>query len=129
MRAIMIVLLLLLAAHTAYARDRIITNDNGGLVRNYISCYEADHLNGTRVVINGWCASACTLALLYPKTCVTPKAKLAFHAPSPQTKTEFLMITYPPLVQEWIDNHGGLTQKMIVLKGSELTNIVRGCKS
>jgi hypothetical protein len=60
-----------------------IGDDNGGRIGTCLSKYEALRKSGQRVVIDGTCASACTLLLgLIPhsRICVTPRAVLAFHA-------------------------------------------------
>jgi hypothetical protein len=43
------------------------------------------------------------------------------------TATQALMEMYPPVLQQWINQHGGLKPKLIVLKGKELTAIVPKC--
>jgi hypothetical protein len=41
--------------------------------------------------------------------------------------TRALMEMYPPVLQQWIIQHGGLTPELIYLKGKELTAIVPQC--
>ena len=43
--------------------------------------------------------------------------------------TQFMMNTYPPVLQQWINLHGGLTPKLIYLRGNELAAIVPKCGS
>jgi hypothetical protein len=38
-----------------------------------------------------------------------------------------MMNTYPPELQQWINQHGGLTPKLILLRGKELAAIVPKC--
>src|SRR5580700_3941691 len=60
-----------------------ITNDRGGLLVDYAERFAAASDSGERVVIDGLCLSACTLAIgMLPrgKICVTPNAVLGFHA-------------------------------------------------
>jgi len=38
-----------------------------------------------------------------------------------------MMNTYPPVLQQWINQHGGLTPKLILLRGKELAAIVPKC--
>ncbi len=103
--------------------------------------------NGDRVVIDGTCLAACTMAvaILPPgRVCVTPQAVLGFEAawkPAPgmagiiprpdripdDRATKALMDICPPVLQQWITQHGGLTPKLILLKGKELTAIVPKC--
>ena len=71
------------AAATAAAPAERILDDSGGRIGSYLNRYEALRKSGQRVVIDGTCASACTLLLgLIPhdRICVTPRAVLAFHA-------------------------------------------------
>ena len=122
-------------------------NDQGGLIRAYRDRFIRAHENGERVVIDGMCISACTLAigLLPPgRVCVTPQAVLGFQSawtpplltigkiseadriPNPKA-TQYMMNIYPPVLQQWINQHGGLTPKVIYLRGKELTAIVPKC--
>jgi hypothetical protein len=62
---------------------RRITNDRGGLIAAYTVRYQRLASSGESVIIDGLCASACTMvlsALPYDKICVTPRATLGFHA-------------------------------------------------
>jgi len=117
-----------------------LANDPGGLIAAYQHRFERARANGERVVIDGSCLSACTLAIgLVPReqVCATPKAVLGFHAawtPTPFggravsiPATQHMMNIYRPDLQGWINAHGGLTPHMIFLKGPELSNIVSDC--
>lgn len=127
-------------------------NDFGGLLRVYANKFTDARANGDRVVIDGACIAACTLAvaILPPgRVCVTPQAVLGFQAawdlaPRPtgvalgmsipvdkvpdDRATQALMSKYPPALQQWIKQHGGLTPKLILLRGKELTAIVPRCR-
>lgn len=63
------------------AEARVIRNDSGGVVSQYARNVDLAILTGEPIRIEGWCASACTLYLSSPQTCVTPRATLAFHSP------------------------------------------------
>jgi len=41
--------------------------------------------------------------------------------------TQLMMNIYPPVLQQWINQHGGLTPKLIYLRGKELAAIVPKC--
>jgi hypothetical protein len=41
--------------------------------------------------------------------------------------TRALWKIYPPSVQHWINQHGGLSRKMIFLQGGDLNGIVPSC--
>ena len=56
----------------------------GGAVGDYLNFFAKVKQSGERVVIDGPCLSACTLALSTiprKRICVTSKAVLGFHAP------------------------------------------------
>src|SRR5215475_7846008 len=58
-------------------------NDPGGLITAYRDRFKQARDNGERVVIDGMCISACTLAVgIVPRgrVCVTPQAVLGFQA-------------------------------------------------
>jgi len=60
-----------------------IANDRGGRIDRYLDGYEELGASGQTVMIDGLCASACTIVLaMIPrnKICVTSNANLAFHA-------------------------------------------------
>ena len=124
-------LLLLLSMASASATVRI-QDDDGGQIGQYLAKYKALRVSGERVVIDGTCASACTMLLgTIPRNriCVTPRATLAFHAawnPTPEgTKVSdagnrYLWSNYPTDVRKWISRHGGLRSQIIYLRGPEL---------
>jgi hypothetical protein len=116
-----------------------LANDPGGLIAAYDQRFLRARASGERIVIDGSCLSACTLAIGYvprEQICATPRAVLGFHAawqPTPFGKaisppaTRHMMDIYPPEVKTWIGQHGGLTPHMIFLKGTELAAIVPTC--
>jgi hypothetical protein len=129
------------AAATAAAPAERILDDSGGRIGSYyLTRYEALRKSGQRVVIDGTCASACTLLLgviPHNRICVTPRAVLAFHAawdPSltgAQTNaagTKYLWTRYPDGVRRWIARHGGLRSQIIYLGGSELAAMFPSCR-
>jgi hypothetical protein len=72
------------------------------------------------------------------RICVTPKAVLRFHSPRwvdrqgrqyPATaETRLVAATYPARVRTWIERHGGLTSKPILLRGRELAAMFPRCR-
>lgn len=119
----------------------LIKNDGGGDIPQYIAKYLNLQLRGERVVIDGDCLSACTLALgLLPKEqrCFTKEARLGFHAAwigygTPWISDEPLgtgvfWLTYPAEIRRWISRHGGLTSKVIYLEGKELAAMYPPCR-
>ena len=131
--------LVALSASNATAVVRI-TDDVGGRIGTYVEAYSAVRSSGERVVIDGACLSACTLVLgIVPREriCVTSRAMLGFHAawmPGPKGKpvrsavgTQALWEIYPPHLRRWINARGGLSSRMIFLRGRELAAMYRPC--
>jgi hypothetical protein len=131
--------LLLASASTSHAVVRI-ANDRGGLIERYLERYERLRASGQTVIIDGLCASACTIVLAtisHDKICVTPSANLAFHAAwdfgvrgraitNPEA-TRMLYSMYPSPVRRWIASRGGLTPRTIFLAGKRLEAMYRPC--
>jgi hypothetical protein len=119
-----------------------ITADNGGRMGDYAARFLQVRQSGERVVIDGVCLSACTMVLgLVPRDriCATGRAVFGFHAawqpdgnggriPSAPA-TAALMQTYPASVRAWIARRGGLTPKMIFMRGRDLGGVVAPCGS
>jgi len=123
----------------ASATVRIIS-DPGGPVIDYVVRFEAARVSGEPIIIDGACLSACTLAIgLLPRrqVCATPKAVLGFHAAWRRTPnggrvtsplaTQVMYEAYPANVRKWIARHGGLSERLILLKGRELAAMVPAC--
>ena len=128
-----------LSAGAASATMRI-SDDIGGRIGAYVDQYSAVRASGERVVIDGVCLSACTLVLgIVPRNriCVTRRAMLGFHAawmPGPQGRpvpsqvgTQALWDMYPANVRRWINARGGLSSKMMFLRGRELLSMYPEC--
>lgn len=130
---------LLAGAGTSDALVRI-ADDRGGKIGRYVDHYEQLRASGQTIMIDGLCASACTIVLgTIPndRICVTPNAKLAFHSAwdfgprgRPITNpgaTRMLYSMYPSQVRRWIANRGGLSPNMIFLRGKQLEAMYRPC--
>jgi hypothetical protein len=136
-RVIVAAAALVLLVSSAPAANVIITSDGGGSVFSYASWFRGIAARGDRVVIDGWCASSCTLALAIPTTCATSRSVLGFHASWGSILgfntgvnvelTRYFMSQYPPKVRAWINARGGLTPPLKLLKGAELAAVVRRC--
>ena len=131
--------LLLTGTGTSHAVVRI-TNDPGGQIGRYVERYEQLRASGQTVIIDGLCASSCTLvlgAIPYEKLCVTRNANLAFHAAwdfgahgraiTNLGATRMLYSMYPSQVRRWIASRGGLSPRMIFLRGKQLEAMYRPC--
>lgn len=126
-------------AGTAQATVRI-ADDRGGRIGIYVDKYQGLRASGEAVVIDGLCASACTIvlgAVDRSKICVTDQAKLGFHAAydidddgrkvtNPEA-TRMLFAMYPDKVRRWISSRGGLTPTMMFLRGAQLAGMFRHC--
>lgn len=78
-------------------------------------------------IIDGYCASACTLHLSNPNTCLTPRAVLVFHAASNAHGTKYLMRKYPPRVRSYLKSRGGLTKSLITIRGKAAQRLIGAC--
>jgi len=117
-----------------------IGEDPGGRIGAYVERYEGVRSSGEMVVIDGYCASACTIVLgtvPHDRICVTSRARLGFHAAwdpgsdgrkkTNSEATQSLYSMYPAEVRHWIDQRGGLTPHVIFLSGRELAAMYRPC--
>jgi hypothetical protein len=130
----------LLAAQVPALGEVRILSSQGGEVTQYLRLFAAVRATGERVVIDGPCLSACTLLLSTipnSRICVTRRAVLGFHAAravdrqgrvyaAPEA-TKVVAATYPVRVRAWISRHGGLTSRLILLRGRELAAIYPRC--
>src|SRR4029450_875732 len=102
--------------------------------------YQGLRSSGETVIIDGLCASACTIilgAVPHDKICVTSHARLGFHAAwDPGAKgraitnpeaPQMLSSMYPSSVRRWIAQRGGLRPQMIFLRGKQLMRMYRPC--
>ncbi|MGO9360761.1 MAG: hypothetical protein ACLP1D_24330 [Xanthobacteraceae bacterium] len=117
-----------------------IADDRGGRIGTYMDRFQELKQSGESVMIDGLCASACTIvlhAVPHDKICVTARASLGFHAAwdpgrrghivTNREATQLLYSWYPPQIQHWIDKRGGLTPRMLFLRGRQLTGMYRPC--
>src|SRR5258707_6548321 len=131
---------LLLAGVGASDAAVLITEDRGGRIGAYMDKYQGLRSSGETVVIDGLCASACTIvlnAVPHDKICVTSRATLGFHAAwnfgakgrtiTDREATLMLYSMYPMPVQRWIAARGGLTPHMIFLRGKVLQAMYKPC--
>ena len=140
MRRVTFTMIFLLAALVpAFAEVRILSSQ-GGEVTQYLRLFAAVRATGERVVIDGPCLSACTLLLSTvpnSRICVTRRAVLGFHAAravdrqgrvyaAPEA-TKVVAATYPAPVRAWISRHGGLSSRLILLRGRELAALYPRC--
>lgn len=139
-RVLLAILLTALPADASFAEIRI-RSSMGGAVGTYLKEFARMRQSGERVVIDGPCLSACTLVLsTIPsnRICVTRRAVLGFHAPrwldtrtgrtyAARKETRTVTASYPPAVRAWLKRRGGLSGKVLYLRGRELARLYRPC--
>jgi hypothetical protein len=117
-----------------------IADDRGGRIGTYVDKYQDLRQSGDTVIIDGLCASACTIvlgAIPSDRICVTSHATLGFHAAwdfgtngravTNSEATQMLYAMYPSQVKRWINQRGGLTPHMLFLKGKQLQAMYKPC--
>ena len=125
------------ATMLARAEVRILASP-GGQVGPFIDLFEKVRNSGERVVIDGPCLSACTLVLsMVPseRICVTRRAVFGFHAARSMDRrgrlyaepeaSKLVLQAYPDQVRDWIVHRGGLTSRLLLLRGRELSAMYR----
>ncbi len=141
-RAVLAGIFMPVVVATAAFADVRVTNDPGGEVTSYLRRFEELRASGERLVIDGPCLSACTLFTAFiprSRVCVTPRAVLGFHAASyyddasrslvpTRRGTSLVLRIYPPEIRSWIARHGGLTPRIIAMRGRELAALYRTCE-
>ena len=134
------VVLLMIASMLARADVRIIASP-GGEVGPFLTLFEKVRESGERVIIDGPCLSACTLVLSTvpsERICVTRRAVLGFHAArsidrrgrlyAEPEASQAVLEAYPAPVRGWISRRGGLTSRLLLLRGRELAAIYPTCR-
>jgi hypothetical protein len=124
----------------ARAEVRILASP-GGQVGAFLDLFARVRASGERVVIDGPCLSACTLVLsMVPddRICVTRRAVLGFHAArsidqrgrsyAEPEASDLVLATYPAAVRGWIQRSGGLSSRLLLLRGRDLAAIYPSCR-
>jgi len=139
-RVIILAAALSAAMTPARAEIRILASP-GGQVGPFLDLFDRVRESGERVVIDGPCLSACTLVLMTvpeERICVTRRAVLGFHAArsidgrgrtyAEPDASRAVLESYPEPVRDWISRRGGLTSRMLLLRGRELAAIYPRCR-
>jgi hypothetical protein len=139
-KAIIVAAALTAAITPLRAEVRILASP-GGQVGPFLDLFDRVRETGERVVIDGPCLSACTLVLMTvpeDRICVTRRAVLGFHAArsidrrgrtyAEPEASQAVLESYPPPVRDWISRRGGLTSRMLLLRGRELAAIYPRCR-
>jgi hypothetical protein len=138
--ALLAALLCAAAGPPAHAQVRILASP-GGPIGPFVELFESVRASGQRVIIDGPCMSACTLVLsTVPRSriCVTRRAVLGFHgawyrddygrAVTVPEASAIVLQNYPPAVRDWIRRRGGLTERVLLLRGRELAAMYPTCR-
>lgn len=117
--------------------DIVVRSDPGGDVAALYAQYYEQWQMGERHAIDGRCASACTMRLIFPNTCATANAHLGFHRSyyfnffgfkiGSTWGDQFMLDRYPLEIIKWLDSKGGLSHDMKWLEGEELAALVPHC--
>jgi hypothetical protein len=118
---------------TSPTAAKTILRDEGGIIVYYYVQAFNYMASGEPLRLYGLCASACTIYLGVPQFCVSgPFARLGFHQSNYPDGTDMLLAAYPPALQAWIADHGGLptheSGKLLILSGRELRRFVPPCQ-
>jgi hypothetical protein len=140
-RAALLAIILSLSALVPARAEVRIRASPGGDVKQYLALFAVVRQSGERVVIDGPCLSACTLVLStipHNRICVTPRAVLGFHAArwvdrygreyAATTPTRAIAASYPASVRAWITRQGGLSRRVLLLRGRELRAMYPSCR-
>ena len=138
---VIIIAAALSAAMTPLRAEIRILASPGGQVGPFLDLFDRVRDSGERVVIDGPCLSACTLVLMTvpeERICVTRRAVLGFHAArsidgrgrtyAEPEASRAVLESYPRPVRDWISRRGGLTSRMLLLRGRELAAIYPRCR-
>ena len=139
-KVVVVAAALFVAILPARAEIRILASP-GGQVAPFLELFERVRQTGERVVIDGPCLSACTLVLMTipeERICVTRRAVLGFHAArsidrrgriyAEPEASRAVQEAYPAPVRDWINRRGGLTSRLLLLRGRELAAIYPRCR-
>jgi hypothetical protein len=129
-RQLLLAAVLFLSASAVRAEVVDISDDHGGLVASYQSQWAGLAARGVSVRIVGPCVSACTILVGYiprERICVMPSAYLGFHWATTLFHTQQLWNIYPPDIRQWISQHGGLTNQLILLQAPAIYHYFKKC--
>jgi hypothetical protein len=115
---------------------RVVDGDYGGNFVAYAQDLRRLRADRTLVVVDGPCASACTLLLsLEPdQICISPQGSFLFHRASGSTPemnawaTELMMRLYPAWVRSWITQQGGLSEQFVSMDYHVASRFLRSCR-
>ena len=109
---------------------KTVRHDLGGNIGDRLG--EMHTMRGVK--IDGTCASACTLYLGLPETCLTKRAKLGFHGPNlpsgrkmPKVAfegwTKAMAEKYPPAIARWFMAEARYSDDLIYIKADQAVKL------
>ena len=126
-----------------WQKQVVITNDRGGYIVRFQKKYRRWAAENKLVVVDGYCASSCTMAIgMIPRRnlCVTKRAVWGFHGSyynalfvggkvENPTQTHLMTDAYTDDIRAWVDSKGGLKtyKRMILMKWPETAKYFRVC--
>jgi len=117
----------------ASPRPHIVRYDEGGYLDERVPEINARADAGQKVVVDGYCASACTLYLVTGNVCATKNAKFLFHqahvgfnGPPLPRLTKTIWAQYPKPIRSWLAKKVQ-NKNVLILKGRELVGRVPIC--
>jgi hypothetical protein len=108
-----------------------ISGDYGGFMVAYEAKWKKLASEHVDVRISGPCVSACTVLAGYiprENICVTPNGSLGFHLAIPYFVTPTLWKDYPPDIQAWITQKGGLSYQLLWLQAPDIYRFFKKCE-
>ena len=121
-----------IAAPVSAQSAMIVNNDLGGSVEERLTMIAALRNEGRRIEIRGQCASACTMYLGLPNTCVSRSSRLGFHGPQsqyygislPSDQFEYwsrvMASNYPAPIAQWFMSQAReTTMGLITISGAQ----------
>jgi hypothetical protein len=94
----------------------VVTYNGGGTTLLFLSAAYMARWKKHAVIIDGECASACSVFADHARqqVCITPKAKFSFHKSTwwaDGKKNNFITHLYSGDILQWVQSHGGLPEK------------------
>src|SRR3979490_449169 len=140
MKAVLVKAALFAAIAPVGAEVRILASP-GGQVGPFLDLFDRVRESGERVGSHVPGRSPCTLVLSTvpsERICVTRRAVLGFHAArsidrrgrlyAEPEASQVVLEAYPAAVRGWISRRGGLTSRLLLLRGRELAAIYPTCR-
>lgn len=116
----------------------VIQQSRGGRVDQFDAEIAYIRSTGKQVILDGYCASACTMILSVPTLCATDRALLGFHkawqpGPGPgghieaPQGTAMMKAKWRPYVFQWLRHVGGLTADIKWMGPQDIYRMVPRC--